>query len=58
MMINENTILELVNSHKNSIVNVIGNDDQSLYMQGYINACNNITGILYTYFKSIERKGV
>lgn len=54
MMLNENRILEIVNSHKNSIIEAMGDTAKSQYMQGYLNACTNISDILYTYLKASQ----
>ena len=58
MMTEPDRILELVTAHKNSIVNTIGdNNGTSLYMKGYIDACNNISMVLHAYFRSLEERG-
>ena len=54
MMLNENQILSIVSSHRNSITEAMGDTANTLYMQGYLNACTNILDILYTYLKASQ----
>lgn len=54
--VNENTVLGLISAHKNSILETMGNEINSNYMEGYIDACNHATDVLYAYFKAASKK--
>ena len=56
MEVNENTVLGLISAHKNCILETIGHEIKSQYMEGYIDACNHATDILYAYFKASSMK--
>lgn len=54
MMAKNDSILLMVIKHRESIREAVGDDKPSLYMEGYLKACSNISDLIYTYNRALE----